>query len=99
MDLSYILAALLVGLIAGFLARALMPGKDSMGILPTVILGLAGSLVGFYLFRAIGIGDGDKFDIGGLIGAVVGAMILLAIYNMVTGNKRGGRTSTPGARV
>src|SRR5687768_1211703 len=99
MDLSYILAALLVGLVAGFLARALLPGKDSMGVIPTIILGLAGSLVGFYLFRAIGIGDGDKFDIGGLIGAVVGAMILLAIYNAVTGNKKRGGTSTPAARV
>ena len=88
MDLSYILAALLVGLIAGFLARALLPGKDSMGVLPTIILGLAGSLLGFYLFRAIGIGDGDKFDFGGIIGAVIGAMILLAIYNAVTGRKK-----------
>ena len=98
MDLSYILFALLVGLVAGFLARALLPGKDSMGLVATILLGLAGSFLGAVLFRAIGIGDEDNFDLGGLIGAVVGAMILLAIYNAVTGRKDSDR-SAPATRV
>ena len=98
MDLSYILFALLVGLVAGFLARALLPGKDSMGLIPTILLGLAGSFLGAVLFRAIGIGDEDNFDLGGLIGAVIGAMILLAIYNAVTGRKDHDRAA-PAPRV
>jgi uncharacterized membrane protein YeaQ/YmgE (transglycosylase-associated protein family) len=91
MDISYILAAIVVGLIAGFLARAIMPGRDKMGLLPTILLGLVGSFVGAFLFRLIGIGDGDNFDFGGIIAAVIGALIVLAIYNAVTGRKDHGR--------
>lgn len=83
MDLSYILFALLVGLVAGFLARALLPGKDAMGLVPTILLGLAGSFLGAVVFRAIGIGDEDNFDLGGLLGAVVGAMALLLVWRQV----------------
>lgn len=94
MDISYILGAIIVGIIAGFLARALMPGKDSMSLVATIVLGLVGSFVGALLFGAIGIGDTDKFDIGGIIGAVIGALIVLGIYNAVTGRKKGhGRTA------
>jgi uncharacterized membrane protein YeaQ/YmgE (transglycosylase-associated protein family) len=92
MDISYILFALLVGLVAGFLARAIMPGKDDMSLVATIILGLVGSFLGALLFRAIGIGDEDNFDLGGLLGAVVGALVVLGIYNAVTGRKRGGGT-------
>ena len=92
MDISYIIAAIVVGLIAGFIARAIMPGKDSMGLLPTILLGLVGSFLGAFLFRLDGVGDGDNFDFGGIIAAIVGALIVLAIYNAVTGRKhhRGG---------
>jgi uncharacterized membrane protein YeaQ/YmgE (transglycosylase-associated protein family) len=94
MDLSYILFALLVGLVAGFLARALLPGKDPMGLVMTIVLGLAGSLLGAILFRLIGIGDGENFDIGGIIGAVVGAMILLFGYRQIAGPKDGGAVTS-----
>lgn len=97
MDLSYILFALLVGLVAGFLARALMPGKDAMGLIPTILLGLAGSFLGALLFRAIGIGDEDNFDLGGLLGAVVGALILLGLYRAFI--KGDSTTNTPATRV
>lgn len=97
MDLSYILFALLVGLVAGFLARALLPGKDAMGLVATIALGLAGSFLGAVLFRAIGIGDDENFDLGGLIGAVIGAMILLGLYNAVTGRKDPERGAPPRA--
>ena len=90
MDISYIIAAIVVGLIAGFLARALMPGKDSMSLPMTIVLGLAGSFLGAFLFRLIGIGDGDNFDFGGVIAAVIGSLILLGIYNAVTGRKKHG---------
>ncbi len=86
------IGAIILGLVAGFIAKALMPGKDPGGFFVTILIGLAGSLVGYFLFRAIGIGDEDNFDLGGLIGAVVGAMILLALYNAVSGRKRRGGT-------
>ena len=78
------IGAIILGIVAGFLARALMPGRDPMGFFMTIVLGLAGALVGFFLFtELLGIGDNEMFDLGGLIGAVIGAMILLAIYRMV----------------
>jgi uncharacterized membrane protein YeaQ/YmgE (transglycosylase-associated protein family) len=76
-----IIGAIILGIVAGFLGRLLMPGPDPMGFLATTILGLAGALVGWLIFTALlGIGDEDKFDLGGIIGAVVGVMILLALY-------------------
>ena len=78
------IGAIILGIVAGFLARALMPGRDPMGFFATILLGLAGSLVGFFLFtELLGIGDNKMFDLGGLIGAVIGAMLLLGIYRMV----------------
>ena len=83
------IGAIILGIVAGFLGRLLMPGPDPMGFLMTTLLGLAGALVGFYLFAAIGIGDEDKFDLGGIIGAVIGVMILLGIYRVVAKPGRG----------
>ena len=75
------IGAIILGIVAGFLGRLLMPGRDPMGFVATVILGLAGALVGWLLFtKLLGIGDDDKFDLGGLVGAVIGVVILLAIY-------------------
>jgi uncharacterized membrane protein YeaQ/YmgE (transglycosylase-associated protein family) len=78
------IGAIILGIVAGFLARALMPGRDPMGFFATILLGLAGSLVGFFLFtELLGIGDNEAFDLGGLVGAIIGAMLLLGIYRMV----------------
>lgn len=80
------IGAIILGLLAGFIAKALMPGDDPGGFFVTILLGLAGSLVGFFLFtEVLGIGDNDKFDLGGLIGAIIGTMILLGIYRAVAG--------------
>lgn len=79
------IGALLLGILAGFLARALLPGKQSMGFLATVLLGLAGSAVGFLIFtELLGIGDNEAFDLGGLPGAVIGAMLALYAYERLT---------------
>src|SRR4051795_11188990 len=84
------IGAIILGIVAGFLGRLLMPGRDPMGFFATVLLGLAGSLVGFFIFTGVlGIGDNDKFDLGGLIGAVIGVMILLGLYRMFLA-RRGG---------
>ena len=85
-----ILWILLFGLIAGALGKLLMPGDDPGGIIVTILIGIVGSVLGFYLFRAIGIGDEDKFDLGGLLGAVIGVMILLGLYRVVAGNRSHG---------
>jgi uncharacterized membrane protein YeaQ/YmgE (transglycosylase-associated protein family) len=80
------IGAIILGLLAGFIAKALMPGDDPGGFFVTILLGLAGAVVGFYIFTGLlGIGDNDMFDLGGLIGAIIGTMILLAIYRAVVG--------------
>ena len=75
------IGAIILGIVAGFLGRLLLPGRDPMGFFATILLGLAGSLVGFFVFTGLlGIGDNDMFDLGGLIGAVIGVMLLLLAY-------------------
>jgi uncharacterized membrane protein YeaQ/YmgE (transglycosylase-associated protein family) len=91
------IGAIILGLLAGFIAKALMPGDDPGGFFVTILLGLAGSLVGFFIFtELLGIGDSDIFDLGGLIGAIIGTMLLLGIYRMVAGrNVDRERPATP----
>ena len=80
------IGAIILGLLAGFIAKALMPGDDPGGFFVTILLGLAGSLVGFFLFTGLlGIGDNEAFDLGGLVGAIIGTMILLGVYRVVAG--------------
>jgi uncharacterized membrane protein YeaQ/YmgE (transglycosylase-associated protein family) len=80
------IGAIILGLLAGFIGKALMPGDDPGGFFVTILLGLAGSLVGFFIFtELLGIGDSDMFDLGGLVGAIIGTMILLGIYTAVAG--------------
>ena len=89
------IGAIILGLLAGFIAKALMPGDDPGGFFVTILLGLAGALVGFFLFtELLGIGDSDMFDLGGLIGAIIGTMILLGIYRAVVGGDDRRRTAT-----
>jgi uncharacterized membrane protein YeaQ/YmgE (transglycosylase-associated protein family) len=59
-----------------------------MGFIATMLLGLAGAVVGFLLFtELLGVGDNQMFDLGGLIGAVVGVMLVLVLYRAVLKNK------------
>jgi uncharacterized membrane protein YeaQ/YmgE (transglycosylase-associated protein family) len=79
-----VIGAIILGIVAGFAGRALMPGPNPMGFFATTLLGLAGAVVGFLLFTTLlGIGDSDTFDLGGIVGAVVGVVILLAAYGAV----------------
>ena len=91
------IGAIILGLLAGYIAKALMPGKDPGGFFVTILLGLAGSLIGFFIFtELLGIGDDQMFDLGGLIGAIIGTMILLGVYRAVAGrDERPTRTATP----
>ena len=73
--------AIILGILAGFIGKLLMPGKDPGGFFVTILLGLAGAAVGFLLFtELLGIGDNQAFDLGGLVGAIIGVMILLGLY-------------------
>jgi uncharacterized membrane protein YeaQ/YmgE (transglycosylase-associated protein family) len=94
--LGEIIAAIVIGIIAGYLGRALLPGPDPMGFLGTVVVGILGALVGYFLFTSLlGIGDSDKFDLGGIIGAVIGTMLVLLAYRATVGRGgRGTRTAT-----
>jgi uncharacterized membrane protein YeaQ/YmgE (transglycosylase-associated protein family) len=83
------IGAIILGLVAGVIGKLLMPGKDPGGFFVTILIGLAGSLIGFYLFALIGIGDTDKFDLGGLPGAIIGTMILLFAYRKLVGDRDG----------
>lgn len=76
---------IIIGFIAGLIAKFLMPGRDPGGFIITTLLGIVGALVATWLGQAVGwyrAGEG-----AGLIGAVVGAVIVLAIYRVVAGRR------------
>jgi uncharacterized membrane protein YeaQ/YmgE (transglycosylase-associated protein family) len=76
---------IIIGFIAGLIAKFLMPGRDPGGFIITTLLGIVGALVATWLGQAIGwyrAGEG-----AGLIGAVVGAVIVLVVYRMVAGRR------------
>ena len=82
------IGALILGLLAGFIAKALLPGKDPGGFFVTILLGLAGSFIGFLIFtELLGIGDNQAFDLGGLIGAIIGTMLLLLVYRQFAASR------------
>jgi len=77
-----IIGTIIIGLIVGLIARFLKPGDDSMGWILTILLGIGGALLATYGGQAVGIYDAG--EAAGFIGAVIGAVILLVIYGMVT---------------
>ncbi len=78
-----ILAWIVLGLIAGALAKFIMPGRDPGGIIITIVLGIVGAVVGGFLSTLIGFGDISGFDIRSIVISVIGAIVLLAIYRAV----------------
>ena len=94
-----IIGAIIIGIIAGYLARALLPGKQDMSFIMTAVLGIVGALVGYFIFaELLGIGDDDKFDLGGLPGAIIGAMLLLWLYERFVANSSSGTARRVGRR-
>ena len=80
------LGAILLGLVAGYLGRFLTPGRGPSGCLSTTAVGIVGSLLGYFVFtEALGIGDSEVFDFGGLPGAVIGVAIVLLGYRALAG--------------
>ena len=82
-DLMDIIIWLLVGLVAGAIARFLVPGRDPMGWLGTLVLGLVGSLIGGFLGDLVA-GGNEDFSPAGLIGSIIGAVIALLVYRAVS---------------
>ncbi len=80
--IGFLIVLAIVGLISGFLARAIVPGPDPMGIGATMLLGIVGSFIGGFLAALVfGREDGESFlQPAGIIGSVVGAIIALLIY-------------------
>ena len=81
----HIIGIIIIGFLAGLVAKLLMPGRDPGGFIITILLGIAGAFVATYLGQAIGWYRADEG--AGFIGAVVGAIIVLAIYRMVAGRR------------
>lgn len=81
-----IIGWLVFGLVAGFIARALVPGKDDIGLARTILLGVLGSVVGGLIVGALTVGL-RGFQPAGWIGSILGAILVLVIYNKITGRK------------
>ena len=76
----HLLVTLIIGLIVGAVAKLLMPGRDPGGMIVTILLGIAGSMVGTFIGRALGLyPEGSS---AGFIMSVIGAILLLAVYRM-----------------
>jgi uncharacterized membrane protein YeaQ/YmgE (transglycosylase-associated protein family) len=87
--LGFVLFLVVIGLIAGFVARAVVPGHDAMGIAGTILLGIVGSFVGGFLGWALfgkDFADG-AIQMSGVVGSIVGAVIALLVYRAATGRR------------
>lgn len=79
-----IISWIILGLLAGALAKWIMPGKDGGGWIITMVLGIAGAFVGGWIGTMIGFGSVTGVNIGSLITAIIGALVLLAIYRAIS---------------
>ena len=77
-----IIGMLVIGLIAGVVAKLLMPGKDPGGVIVTILLGVAGSVVAGFLGRSFGLYEPGQM--GGVVASVLGAILLLVVYRIIT---------------
>lgn len=85
MTLGSIIAWIVLGLLAGAIAKFLMPGSDPGGWIVTILIGIAGAFVGGWLGQTLfGVGT-TAFSFAGLVTAIVGAIILLFLYRLIVG--------------
>ena len=90
-----IIGWIILGLLAGFIAKAILPGDDPGGIIVTTLIGIAGALLGGLVAKALGFGDpiDEFFDLSTWLGAIIGAIVLLLIYRAVFGSRSRSRTA------
>jgi uncharacterized membrane protein YeaQ/YmgE (transglycosylase-associated protein family) len=90
-----IIGWIILGLLAGALAKALLPGDDPGGIVITTLVGIVGAVIGGFIAKALGFGDpiDEFFDWSTWIAAILGAIVLLAIYRAIVGRGARGRTA------
>lgn len=87
-----IIGWIVLGLLAGAIAKLIMPGDDPGGIIVTTLIGIAGAIVGGLIASALDIGDLDEFfDLGTWLIAIAGSLLLLLIYRLIVGNRPTGR--------
>ena len=83
-----IIGWIILGLLAGAIAKAVLPGDDPGGIIGTMIIGVVGALIGGFIASALNVGDLDEFfDIGTWLIAIAGSLVLLVIIRAVTGRR------------
>ena len=82
-----ILSWIIFGLIAGLIAKFLMPGRDHGGFIITILLGIAGAVVGGFIGTSLGFGGVDGFNFGSFVIAVLGAILLLILYRVLVGRR------------
>ena len=83
-----IIAWIIFGFIVGLIARAIVPGRQHLGLVLTTLLGVAGSLIGGFIGSALSGGSGVHFQPSGLLGSIIGAIVLLVIATFVMGPRR-----------
>jgi uncharacterized membrane protein YeaQ/YmgE (transglycosylase-associated protein family) len=84
------IAMIIIGLLAGLIAKAIMPGRDPGGVIITILLGIVGAVIGGVVRNALNIGGrgdnvGDPGFLMTLVFAVIGALVVLAVYRLITG--------------
>jgi uncharacterized membrane protein YeaQ/YmgE (transglycosylase-associated protein family) len=86
-----IIGWILLGLLAGIIAKAILPGDDPGGIIVTTLIGIAGAFIGGLVAKLLGFGDpiDEFFDLSTWLGAIIGSIVLLLIYRAVVGRGRG----------
>ena len=89
-----IIGWIILGLLAGLIAKAILPGEDPGGIIVTTLLGIVGAIAGGFITKLLGFGDpiDEFFDLSTWLGAIIGSIVLLLIYRLVFGARRTTRT-------
>ena len=84
-----IVAWIVLGLLAGLIAKAIMPGAGHVGIILTTLLGIAGALLGGFLATALGLGDpiDEFFDLSTWVASILGALVILFLWNALRGRR------------